>query len=242
TFSPDICDREGLMGPGEALRAALSVRSIRYLLAFASVVLCAAIGIAAWPASGGHVDRPYTVKQHVFVRRPPSGLTGRYVADSPHGFVQERRDPLTHSATGTQLLGQASSGVCGGVSETQLQADRWVASRLYYWDNAQARRGTYLMLCLTQLASTKEAAEDLGQVSSTLNLAGTSATSSPLELARIPGATGSSMRNSTVRIAFSRGRFVVLISAGGTSGEGSSALSSLATNLAESELHRLAST
>jgi hypothetical protein len=190
----------------------------------------------------GRIDRSAVVHQHVFVKHANTGDTAEFVPPTPAGYVAETRSPVDEATTGPQLLVQATSEICDGVSESDLRGDQWIASDLHYWTGSQSENAkTYLTLCLSELGSDKDAETNVQQLAQHLVTGGANVgpNLSPVDVSGIPGATGVATRNGLVRLVFAKSQFVVFVAAGGASGTGLGPLTALATDVAESEYHEL---
>ena len=88
---------------------------------------------------------------------PVASLT----AAAPMGFTSEATDKESGGPTGSIAINEAASADCDA---GQLRQDHWVASELRYFDNDPAYPSTYLLLCVTQLSSSANAAANQMQV------------------------------------------------------------------------------
>jgi hypothetical protein len=193
----------------------------------------------------GRITRAAVVRQHVFARRANTGDTAKFVPPTPDGYVAEARNPLSDVTTGPQLLAQATSEICDGVSESDLKGDQWIASDLHYWTGVErSNTKTYVTLCLSELGSNQNAETNLQQIAGDFSVSPyTSGPNlSPIRIAEIPGSIGATTRNGLVRLVFAKSQFVVFVAAGGTSNAGVAPLTSLAAEVAESEYNELPAT
>jgi hypothetical protein len=218
-----------------------AMTDIRIRIALVLVVIL--LGVDGWLVltnpSGGQIDKPATVHQHIFARQAPIGEAAKYVPETPNGFISLSRNPLSEAQTGPQLLAQASTGMCTGSSFKQLQARGWVASDLRYWSGTGSNQNTYVTLCLSQMTSSKAAMLALQNFTSGLESQANESNFVFSTLPQIPGAVEVSTRRVLSRLAYAKGRFFVLVVAGSSSGQSSSVVTSNVRMLAISEYDRL---
>jgi len=224
----------------------LRSRPIRYVAVALLIAcsVCLVLVVFRGSSPSGRINRSAVVHQHVFAKHANRGDTAEFTPPTPAGYVAETRNPLSGATTGPQLLVQATSEICDGVSESELKGDQWIASDLQYWTGLHANAKTYVTLCLSELGSDKDAATNLQQLAEdfTVSSSTTGSNQSPINVADIPGSTGVTTRNGLIRLVFAKSQFIVFVAVGGAPKIGATALTNLATNVAESEYHELPTT
>jgi hypothetical protein len=142
--------------------------------------------------------------------------------------------------TGAIGINEAASADC---DSGQVRQDHWVASVLRYFDDNHAYPTTYLLLCVTQLASSANATANQAQ---TLNLEdhplGGFPSPKRFTVPPIPGAVGFFVDSTAiVQVFFARGPYYIFAVGAGLSPAGSAAVQSLVTTLATTQYRDLPS-
>jgi hypothetical protein len=148
------------------------------------------------------------------------------VVAGPSGFKSEPTDPSSGDHTGRVTLAVATSAEC---DPTALSPGQWVATVLRYFDKDAARPAASLILCVTQLRTTNDAAMDRARI---LNAIGSSA----VRLKDIPGAYLHSVGDAE-EIFFAKGDYFVRVVSADV--EGTAMGLTLGQNLTQREYNRL---
>lgn len=204
-------------------------RSRRVVLLTLAVTLAACSAAAVNPhPEVGHI-RETTL--------PPRGDTTRLTITPPAGVRAVTRDPQSGVLSGPIPEHIVASGQCEGIGSGALESEGWVASDFKYFDKPGpgSTPSATASICLTQLANAEEAGANLLQVDAILSSA--HAGSAP-EVIPVPGAVEVVTRDSSVRVAFGRGKYVVVIAVENQATTGAS-LVALARSLAMAQYERL---
>lgn len=112
----------------------------------------------------------------------------------------------------------------------QLQDDHWTASELRYFDNNPTYPTTYILLCVTELGSASDAAQDQEQLVRQAHgsLAGLPAPT-PFAVTAIPNAAGFVV-GAARQIFFARSKYFVFVVTASASPSGLAAGQSLVTD------------
>jgi hypothetical protein len=161
------------------------------------------------------------------------------VATTPSGFTAEATDKNGGGRAGSIGIAEASSADCDGVGQTHLQQDRWTASQLRYFDNNPTYPTTYVLLCVTELDSASDAAQDQEQLLTQEHgsLGGLPAPA-PFSVPGIPDAAGFVV-GAARQIFFAKTKYFVFVVSASASPSGLAAGQSLVTNEALAQYQRL---
>jgi hypothetical protein len=199
-------------------------------------LLCLALSLAACSRATGNAHPRVGHMRKATL--PPKGSTTQLTIAPPAGLNAATRDPQSGLLSGPIPKSIAASGQCEGVGSEPLKSEGWVASDFRYFEKpgpGPAPSAT-ASVCLTQLANAQEATANLQQVTAAVDSARVG--SRPFSVTGVPGAVAVATRDISVRVAFGRGKYVVVILVENQATDEAS-LATLARSLAVAQYERL---